>query len=150
VPADIHHTFTPETFETMASQMEANKNDPDVHALWAWNDGTMQFAERAYRSWMQGAETIQSHALDYWSTELQKSIEVMNEMAKCQTAAEAFGVQTRYATEAMQGFIAEGQKVIDQFANFTRTPWATTMLVPHSEGAGANGNSEKRATRRAK
>jgi hypothetical protein len=31
----------------MASQTEANKNDPDVQALWTWNDGTMQFAERA-------------------------------------------------------------------------------------------------------
>jgi len=136
----------------MANPMEANKNNPDVQPLWAWNDETVQFAERAYRSWLQGAETFQTQALEFWNAELHKSIEAMNEMARCQTAAEAFGVQTRYATEAMQGFFAEGQKVIDQLAGFTKTPWATTTLVPRSEAAdSSNGDAEKaRPTRRTK
>jgi hypothetical protein len=137
----------------MASHQEANKNIPDVQALWGWNDETMQIAERAYRTWLEGAETIQSQALDFWNNGLQKGVDAMNQIAKCQTAAEAFGVQTRYATEAMQGLFAEGQKVMDQLTTFTKTPWATTALVPrtHAEPAAGNGHqSEKpRATRRA-
>lgn len=132
----------------MASQVQANKNNPDVQPLWAWNDETVQFAERAYRSWLQGAETFQTQALDFWNTELQKGIDAMNEMAKCQTAVEAIEVQTRYATEAMQGFIAEGQKVIDQLASFTKTPWATTTLMPRAEvHAVGNGNGQKGSRR---
>jgi hypothetical protein len=141
--------LTPEILY-MASHTEANKNNPDAQAPWAWNDETMQFAERAYRSWLREAETIQTQALDFWNTEMQKGIEAMNEMAKCQTAAEAFNVQTRYATEAVQGFIAEGQKVIDQLASFTKTPWATTTLVPHTNGAASEGHGERARSRRAK
>jgi hypothetical protein len=135
----------------MANPTEANKNDPGVQPLWAWNDETMQFAERAYRSWLQGAETFQTQALEFWNAELHKSIEAMNEIANCQTAAEAFGVQTRYATEAVQGFFAEGQKVIDQLAGFTNTPWATTALVPRHGAADTDSHAGKaRPTRRAK
>ena len=57
----------------MANPMEANKNNPDVQPLWAWNDETVQFAERAYRSWLQGAETFQTQALEFWNAELHKS-----------------------------------------------------------------------------
>ena len=137
----------------MASPQEANKNIPDVQALWVWNDDTMQFAERAYRTWLQGAETIQSQALDFWNTELQKGLDAMNQIAKCQTAAEAFGVRTRYATEAMQGLFAEGQKVIDQLTTFTKTPFATATLVPRQEApstrANGNGGDKSRSSRRA-
>jgi hypothetical protein len=133
----------------MASHQEANKNIADVQNLWGWNDETMQFAERAYRSWLRGAETIHTQALDYWNTELQKGLDAMNQIAKCQTAAEAFSVQSRYAQETVQGLLAEGQKVIDQLTTLTKTPWATTTLVPHAESAEPS-NGEGRARRHSK
>ena len=132
----------------MANPMEANKNNPDVQPLWAWNDETVQFAERAYRSWLQGAETFQTQALEFWNAELHKSIEAMNEMARCQTAAEAFGVQTRYATEAIQDFLVESGKVVDQLVTLGVTAWGAAP--PHAGGdTQAAAAPRKRATRRA-
>lgn len=133
----------------MANTPEANKTVPDVQALFPWSEDTMQFAEQAYRSWLRGAETVQSQAMEYWNVGVQKSIDAMNEIAQCQTAAEAFGVQTRLATEAMQGLIAGSQKVVEHLTELTRTQWA----IAEAEAAivarevGGNGNGETTAPR---
>ena len=130
----------------MANTPEANKTVPDIQALFPWGEDTMQFAENAYRNWLRGAETVQTQAIEYWNTGMQKSIEAMNEIAQCQTAAEAFGVQTRLATEAMQGLIAEGQKVIEQLTTLSRTPWETGN--GHGNGHGNGGTTATRSSRR--
>jgi hypothetical protein len=123
----------------MANQTGTRGTHADVRTLWGFNGDTLDYAERAYRSWLQGAESVQANAMNYWSNELQKGIEAMNQMAKCETAAEAFGVQTRFATEAMQDFFAESQKVIDQLASFGTSPWAVTAL-------GASGEKHEEAS----
>ena len=110
----------------MANRTDTRGAPADVRPLWAFNDETLDYAERAYRSWLQGAESAQAKALSYWSTELQKGIDAMNEIAKCQSAAEAFGIQTRYATEAMQDFFTESRRVMDQLTSLGATPWAMT------------------------
>jgi hypothetical protein len=120
----------------MANSPEANKIVPDAQALFPWGEDTMQFAERAYRSWLRGAETVQYQAMEYWNAGMQKSIDAMNEIAQCQTAAEAFGVQTRLATEAMQGLIAEGQKVVEQLSALSRTPWDAGAAAQQGNGHG--------------
>ena len=114
----------------MANTPEANKIVPDAQALFPWGEDTMQFAERAYRSWLLGAETVQSQAIEYWNAGMQKSIDAMNEIAQCETAAEAFGVQTRLAAEAMQDFMA----------------WATGADAQQLQGNG-NGHGRVTATR---
>ena len=119
----------------MANTSQSNNVTSDVQALFPWTGETMQFAERAYRHWLRGAETVQSQAIELWNAELQKGIEAMTEMAKCQTAAEAFGVQTRYATEAMQGLFAGSQKVVEQLAAFTHTSWPAAALLSAEAGA---------------
>ena len=134
----------------MANTPEATKNTvPDVQTLFTWNDETMQIAERTYRSWLRGAETVQTQAMEFWNAELQKGIEAMSQIAQCQTAAEAFGVQTRYATEAMQGLIAEGQKVVQQLTSLSQAPWAGNALVPGGtkSGNGEAGNGDATAPR---
>ena len=132
----------------MAKQQTANNNMLDVSALWGFNGETMELAERAYRTWLRGAETVQTQALDFWNAELQKGLDAMNEMARCSTAAEAFGIQTRYAQEAMQGLFAGSQKVIDQLATITQQPWADTTLIPADAKREENPASEggKRAS----
>lgn len=131
----------------MASPTETGTTPVDVRALWGLNGETLDYAERAYRSWLQGAESVQAKAMSYWSAELQKGIDAMNEIAKCQTAAEAFGVQTRYATEAMQDLFAESQKVIDELASLSATQWAVTAATPPSEKHPTE-STHKRAARR--
>jgi hypothetical protein len=108
----------------MANRTDTHSAPSDVRALWDIDGETLDYAERAYRSWMEGAESVQSKAMSYWSAEMQKGIDAMNEIAKCHTAAEAFGIQARYATEAMQDFFEEGRKVIDQLATLGPAPWA--------------------------
>jgi len=129
----------------MAHTTEAHKTVPDAQALFPWGEDTMQFAERAYRNWLRGAETVQSQALEYWSAGMQKSIEAMNEIARCESAAEAFGVQTRLATETVRGLIAEGQKVVEQLTALTGTTWAAKALEEQAEAH--NGNGHATATR---
>jgi hypothetical protein len=131
----------------MANTPETHKTVPDAQALFPWGEDTMQFAEHAYRNWLRGAETVQSQAIEYWNAGMQKGIEAMNEIAQCETAAEAFGVQTRFATEAVQEMIAEGKKVVEQLAAFTITPWAATPGDGHAEANGGNGNGHATATR---
>ena len=108
----------------MANHQQVQNVPLDVRALFGLNDETLEYAERAYRSWQQGAETIQTHALGYWSAEVQKVLDAMKQMSECQTAAEAMNVQSRYATEAMQTLVAEGRKMMDELATLTATPWS--------------------------
>ena len=119
----------------MAHTPEATQNGSDVQALFPWTGGSVQFAEQAYRDWLRRAETVQTHAMEFWNAELAKGIEAMNQMAQCTSAAEAFGVQTRYATEAMQDLFAEGQKVVEQLTAFTQTSWAAQAAVAAAEAA---------------
>jgi hypothetical protein len=135
----------------MAHTPQAN-NASDVQALFPWTGESMQFAEQAYRDWLRRAETVQTHALEFWNAELAKGIEAMNLMAQCTTAAEAFGVQTRYATEAMQDLIAEGQKVVEQMAAIAQTSFAAqaavaeaTEVVVAEEDATAKRSSRRRS-----
>ena len=132
----------------MAHTPEADKGTPGVQTFFPWNGETMQFAEMPYRSFLRGAETVQTQAIEYWSTEVRKSIEAMNQMAQCQTAAEAFGVQTRFATEAMQGLIAEGQKAVERMTALTQTPWAITALATEAAVEAAEAAGDEPTTRR--
>ena len=122
----------------------------DVQALFPWTGGSMQFAEQAYRDWLRRAETVHTHALEFWNAELTKGIEAINLMAQCTTAAEAFGVQTRYATAAMQDLLAEGQKVVEQIAAFTQTSFAAQAALAEATEASAaeEGATTKRSSRR--
>jgi hypothetical protein len=110
----------------------------------------MQFAEQAYRDWLRRAETVHTHAMEFWNAELTKGIEAMNQIAQCTTAAEAFDVQTRYATEAMQDLFAESQKVVEEIAALTQTTWVTPTLVPVEveSAAAATRATAKRSSRR--
>ena len=120
----------------MAEQHKATAT-PDLRIAWGMNDDGARYAERAYREWMHGAETLGNQALEYWTVGVRRSLEAMNEMARCETAAEAFGVQARYASETVQDLLDEGQKVVQQLAAFTQTPWATVPLTP-TGGAAAS------------
>jgi hypothetical protein len=132
----------------MANRTDTHSAPSDVRALWGFDGETLDYAERAYRSWMEGAESVQSKAMSYWSAEVQKGIDAMNEMAKCQSAAEAFGIQTRYATEAMQDFFEEGRKVIDRLATLGATSWAMTPPLAADEKAGREAARKRSAGRR--
>ncbi|HSV18963.1 MAG TPA: phasin family protein [Casimicrobiaceae bacterium] len=132
----------------MAHTPEADKSTPDVQTFFPWNGETMQFAEAAYRSFLRGAETVQTQAMEYWSAEVRKSIEAMNQMAQCQTAAEAFGVQTRFATEAMQDLMAESQKVVERIAALTQTPWAVTAIASEAAAEAVEGTQDGSTGRR--
>ena len=131
----------------------SNKSVPDVTTLFPWNEEALQVAERNYRSFLQGAQTLQGHAVEYWNGELRKAVDAMNEMAQCETAVEALGVQSRYTSEAMQGLIAESQKVMEQLAAFTATPLAMVLNVagqpaPTEAGHGGNGVTTRRSSPR--
>ena len=47
----------------MSNTPETAANAASVQTFFPWNDGTMQFAELAYRNWLQGAETVQSQVV---------------------------------------------------------------------------------------
>ena len=123
----------------MAGRQEVT-GTPDIRMAWGLNEDAAQYAERTYRSFLKGAETVQSQALEVWNTSMRKGLDAMNEIAQCQTAAEAFGVQARFANEAMQTFLTESQKIIDQLAAASQTPWATLPLAPGGSGDGKAGN----------
>ena len=135
----------------MPNQQLNNQTPTDIRTLWGVNGETLDYAERAYRQWQKGAEEMQTHAFDYFNNGMTRALEAMREMAKCESAADAIGVQSRYANEAMQGFIDEGKRVIDQLKMFTQSPWAVVptaaveAAAQMAENAADENGSRKRS-----
>src|SRR5690348_618502 len=132
----------------MANRTDTHSATANAGLMGSLTGESLDYAERAYRSWLQGAESVQAKAMTYWTTEVQKGIDAMSQIAKCETAAEAFGVQTRYATEAIQDFLVESGKVVDQLVTLGATAWgaAPPRAVADTQPAEV---PHKRASRRA-
>jgi len=132
----------------MANRTDTHGVTSNAGLMGGLTGDSLDYAERAYRSWLQGAESVQATAMTYWPTGGQKGTNAMADTPKSETAAEAFGVQTRYATEAIQDFLVESGKVVDQLVTLGVTAWGAAP--PHAGGdTQAAAAPRKRATRRA-
>jgi len=99
----------------MTRKAEAHPTPPafDAQGLWDMSGRSFEMAERACRAWMGGAMQMQNEALDFMRASAGRNVTAASEIAHCTSAAEAFGLQSRYAQESMAEWLDEGRKMAE-------------------------------------
>jgi len=99
----------------MTRKTEAPPTPPafDAQGLWDMSGRSFEMAERACRAWMGGAMQIQNEALDFMRASAGRNVTAASEIAHCTNAAEAFGLQSRYAQENVAEWLDEGRKMAE-------------------------------------
>jgi hypothetical protein len=69
------------------------------------------FAERAMRAWLDGAQVMQTEATEFVSARAGKDVAALSEWSQCKTPTDALEMQARYAGEALADYLAEGQRM---------------------------------------
>lgn len=106
----------------------------DMGTWWDIKGGNFDYAEKAYRAWLEGAEEIQNHAIEFFRARLQKDSAAASELGQCKSAAEAFDLQMTYAGNALADFVDEGQKMAMVLGKVARDsmPSAATVTAAAS------------------
>ena len=89
----------------------------DVRALWDINGKSLDYAEKAYRAWLDAAGEMQNEAIDFLNSRLAKDSAAIARLGQCKTPVEVFNVQADYAGHAFADFVTEGQKIVAYFGN---------------------------------
>jgi hypothetical protein len=92
----------------------------DVGALWDMNGRSLDYAERAYRAWLDAAGEMQNETIDFLNSRLAKDSALIARLGQCKTPVEAFSVQADYAGHAFADIVNEGQKIAVCFGNAAR------------------------------
>ena len=120
----------------------------DMRTLWDMNGVSLDYAERAYRAWLDAAGEMQNEAIDFLNSRLAKDSDVIARLGQCKTPVEVFGVQADYAGHAFADFVNEGQKIAVWFGNAAREGMPSGPTEePGSKATEAR--SHKRSVRRA-
>ena len=103
----------------------------DAQGLWDMSGRSFEMAERACRAWMGSAMQMQNEALDFMRESAGRNVTAASEIAHCTSAAEAFGLQSRYAQESITEWLDEGRKM----AEMAGTMWQENMAMFSPMGA---------------
>lgn len=110
----------------------ANRTDPfsgfpfDARMLWDANGKSLNYAERAYRAWLDAAGEIQSETFGFLNSRFAKDSAAIARLGQCQTPAELINAQTEYAQSALADFMSESQKIAACLGNA-----AKKSVFPH-------------------
>jgi len=120
----------------MTRKAEALPTPPafDAQGLWDMSGRSFEMAERACRAWMGGAMQIQNEALDFMRASAGRNVTAASEIAHCTNAAEAFGLQSRYAQESVAEWLDEGRKMGEMMGAM----WQENMAMFGPTGAPAD------------
>jgi len=84
----------------------------DAYGMLGMQPMPFEFAEKAYRAWLDSAQSAQAEAVDFVNTRAGKDMAVLSEWARCTTPTDALEVQARYASEAMSDYVAQSQRML--------------------------------------
>jgi Phasin protein len=84
----------------------------DAYGLLGMQPMPFEFAEKAYRAWLDSAQSIQAEAAEFASARAGKDIAVLSEWARCTTPTDALEIQARYTSEAMSDYVAQSQRMV--------------------------------------
>ena len=121
----------------------------DVQALFGVNSGSLEYAERAYRTWCQTAGDMQSRATEFMNARFASDSAAMTRFGQCKTPVEVFNAQIAYANQAFADLVGEGQKVAAYFGNMATgtmlpEPMKPLHSAPKSRAAGKGKKSSHR------
>ena len=83
----------------------------DVTMLFGMPGQPFGDAETTYRAWLDGVKAMQAEAANFLNARAGKDMAALSDLARCASPVEALELQTRYATDALSDFVAEGQKM---------------------------------------
>lgn len=83
----------------------------DFYTMLGTDGPPPDFAERAMRAWLDGAQVMQAEATHFVSARAGKDMAALSEWSQCRTPTDALEMQARYAGEALADYLAEGQRM---------------------------------------
>jgi Phasin protein len=86
-------------------------NPMDVYGVLGMQVPPFDFAEKAYRAWLDGAQTVQAEATEFVSARASKDMAALSEWARCKTPTDALEMQARYASEALSDYVVGSQRM---------------------------------------
>ncbi len=92
----------------------------DLRALWDVNGTSLNYAEKAYRAWVEAASEIQSETIGFMNNRFAKDSAALARLGECKTPVEVLNAQTEYAQHALADFMGEGQKIVACLGNAAR------------------------------
>jgi len=96
----------------MNSGTHAQPNNPfDVWRMFGVEGSQFNFAETAFRAWLDGAQRVQAEATEFFNVRSGKDMAALSELIQCKTPAEALEMQARYAGDAMSDLVAQSQRM---------------------------------------
>jgi hypothetical protein len=118
----------------MTKRQDAASEDPiDLRALFDMNGASLEYAERTYRAWLEGAGRIQNETLGFLNGRWEKGLETARELTQCKTPTEYFEAQARYADRAISDWVEQSQKMVRMLGELTiHSPDAEAEAAPRS------------------
>ena len=86
----------------------------DARALLDMGGESLDYAKRAYKTWLDAAGEVQSEAIEFLNNRLAKDSAVVARFGRCKTPVEVLNLQAEYAGDALADFLDEGQKIVDR------------------------------------
>lgn len=94
----------------MTKQTELIPPFLDVRTLFGVNAESLDYAERAYRTWCATAGDIQSHATQFLNNRLAKDSVAIAQFGQCRTPVEVFNAQVNYASNAFADLVEKARR----------------------------------------
>ena len=97
----------------MKNGTHAQPTNPfDVYRMVGIDGPQFNLAGTAIQAWLDGAQKMQAEATEFFNARAGKDMAALSELIHCSTPVEALEMQSRYASEVMSDFVAEGQRMI--------------------------------------
>jgi len=88
--------------------------DPmDAFALMGMQAPPFDYAEKACRAWLDGAQSMQAEATNFVSARAGKDMAALSELSRCKTPTEALEMQARYASEGMSDYATGSRRMFE-------------------------------------
>jgi len=86
-------------------------NPMDFYGMLGMQAPPFDFAEKACRAWVDGAQSMQAEATEFVNARAGKDMAALSEWTRCKTPTDALEMQARYASEAMSDYVAGSQRM---------------------------------------
>jgi hypothetical protein len=87
-------------------------NPMDDYGILGMHAPPFDFAETAFRAWLEGAQSMQAEATEFVSARAGKDMAALSEWTRCKTPTDALEMQARYASEALSDYVAGSERMI--------------------------------------
>jgi hypothetical protein len=84
-------------------------------AMWAWDGQSVDTMVNSYETWAKDWGWLQNESLRFMRHRLERNVEAATSLASCKSPADALQMQMRFAGDALNDYLGEGQKMMAMF-----------------------------------